>query len=296
MIEMADNIVFSRWQIGDVRISRVIEVEKVTLPPDLLLQIDTATVQKYDWLIPDHADADGNIMMNIQAFLLEVGGMTIMVDPCLGNGKDREGAAIYHMRDGPFLKHLEQAGFPPESIDVVLCTHLHFDHVGWNTRLVDGQWTPTFPNARYLFAKGEFEAAKADTWQTSINTFEDSIQPILDAGLADFVEVDHRVCDEISLVPTPGHTEGHCSIRISSKGEYAVITGDMIHHPVQARHTKVCSHVCVDPIAADETRRSFLNEWCDNDVLVLGSHFSGPTGLHFEPDVDGWKIKDQGSS
>ena len=145
-----------------------------------------------------------------------------------------------------FLKDFEAAGFSRESIDVVLCTHLHIDHVGWNTMLVDGKWVPTFPNARYLMGRAEFDYWKAAPGSTAGEpaVFADSVQPVWDAGLVDLVASDHQVCPEVSLVPTPGHTIDHVSVRIVSKGEEAVITGDFVHHPCQLAHpdwdTKVC--------------------------------------------------------
>lgn len=281
---------FKRWQIGDARVTRVVEVDTFAVPPDLLFQIDAESVKRHSWLLPDFATEDGRVLLSIQAFIIEVDGLRIMVDPCLGNDKSRD-LEMYNMRDGPFLEHLESAGFPCESIDIVLCTHLHFDHVGWNTRLIDGRWIPTFPNARYLFAQAEFDHARTDTTPNAQTTFEDSIKPILDAGLADFVEMDHRLSDQVWLEPTPGHTPGHCSVRISSRGEEAVITGDMMHHPVQACEPDVCTHVCSDMALARATRRTFLGRQAADGTMVLGSHFSGPTGMRVLSDGAAWRME-----
>jgi glyoxylase-like metal-dependent hydrolase (beta-lactamase superfamily II) len=286
-------LTFKKWQIGDVVVTRVLELDPVTLTPEWFLKTDCATVKKHPWLHPTYADADGQLKVHVQALIIEASGLNIMVDPCIGNDKPREGA-LYAMHNGPFLEHLTLAGFPPGSIDVVLCTHLHVDHVGWNTRLVDGKWVPTFPNARYLFARAEYEYAKRSTHsETEAEAvYLDSIKPVVDAGLVELVELNHCISPEVWLDPTPGHTPGHCSIRISSKGQEAVITGDMIHHPIQACEPDVCSVFCEDEALARSTRKTFLRKVSDTSALVLGTHFAGPTGVHVKSDGEVWRMED----
>jgi glyoxylase-like metal-dependent hydrolase (beta-lactamase superfamily II) len=191
------------------------------------------------------------------------------------------------------LQDLTRAGFAPESIDTVLCTHLHVDHVGWNTRWVDGRWLPTFPNARYLFARKEWEhwsnedtkkrSADAQASAANPNTgygddiLGDSVRPILDAGLADLVTTDHKLTDEVWLEPTPGHTPGHVSVRIESQGVRAVITGDLMHHPIQCSEPDLVVNFDTDREQARLTRRHFLGCCARDRVLVLGTHFAPPT-------------------
>ena len=166
--------------------------------------------------------------------MIRAPGLTALVDTCVGNDKDRGGRAPFHMMRTTFLEDLRAAGVPPESVDLVICTHLHVDHVGWNTRLDNGRWVPTFPRARHLFARrgvGALVAARRDDDTRRI--MADSVQPVLDAGLATLVEMDHRISDELWLEPTPGHTPGHVSVRLRSGDGEAVITGDLMHHPVQ---------------------------------------------------------------
>ena len=164
----------------------------------------------------------------------------------------------------------------PGAVDVVLCTHLHFDHVGWNLRTVDGERVPTFPNARYLFSETEVDHTRIEDHHAVI---EPSVQPLIDAGLADLVADDHVIDDAVRLLPTPGHTPGHVSLSIDSHGERAVITGDMSHTPLQFAEPELSSaNFDHDADAAIATRKRMLDAWTDEPVLVLGTHFAPPTG------------------
>jgi len=266
------------WQIGDVKITKVVELEATGGSRFILPDATREAAQEIGWLYPHFADADGRLIMSIHALIVETPDRRIMVDTCLGNDKQR---AIpgWHMRTGPFLEDIAAAGYPRESIDTVLCTHLHVDHVGWNTMLVDGKWLPTFPNARYLMGKTEY-----DHWSTrgaanarGDDPFSDSVKPVFDAGLVDLVAADQVICPEIRLEPTPGHTPGHVSVRISSKGEEALITGDCMHHPCQMARPDWASAADSDPDMARATRLALLDRCADAPLLVIGTHFSGPT-------------------
>jgi glyoxylase-like metal-dependent hydrolase (beta-lactamase superfamily II) len=188
-----------------------------------------------------------------------------------------------------FLTRLADAGFTPDGFDTVLCTHMHVDHVGWNTRLVNGAWQPTFTNARYLYAEEEWAH-----WRTEPQEYgpviEDSVQPIFDAGLADLVAPNHRVTDEVWLEPTPGHTPGHVSVHIASNGEEAIITGDMIHHPCQIAHADWSSTADWDQEMSANTRRAFLERYADRPVLVIGTHFAAPTAGRIVRDGDRYRL------
>ncbi len=188
-----------------------------------------------------------------------------------------------------FLQRLTVDGFSPERFDTVLCTHMHVDHVGWNTRLVNDRWEPTFTSARYLYNSTEWAHWKVEP-QDYGPVIEDSVQPIIDAGLADFVSADHQVCPEVQLESTPGHTPGHVSIHIRSRGEEAVITGDMIHHPCQIAHADWSTTADVDPVLAADTRAQFLARYADRPVLVLGTHFATPTAGKLVRDGDRYRL------
>jgi glyoxylase-like metal-dependent hydrolase (beta-lactamase superfamily II) len=175
-------------------------------------------------------------------------------------------------------------------VDVVICTHLHVDHVGWNTRLSDGRWVPTFPRARYLFARREWEHWTGEDEEGTKRILADSVAPVLEAGLAHLVEMDHRVADGIWLEPTPGHTPGHVSVRLASDGAEAVITGDLMHHPVQVAEPGWQSSFDTDPTRARETRRAFCARYADRPVAVLGTHFHHPTAGWIVSDRNGWRF------
>jgi glyoxylase-like metal-dependent hydrolase (beta-lactamase superfamily II) len=191
-----------------------------------------------------------------------------------------------------FLQDLTAAGYSPESIDVVVCTHLHIDHVGWNTRLVDGRWLPTFPNARYLISRAEYEhwsQQQEDALHRKV--FADSVQPVWDAGLVDLVPTDHVLCPEVLLVPTPGHTPGHVSVRICSAGQQAVITGDFIHHPFQFARPEWSARIDHDSHQSVLTRREAFSRFIADNVLVIGTHFNNPSAGHVRSDSDSFRFE-----
>lgn len=283
---------FKRWTFGKVRVTRVLELPPTAFDPAMFIQATRRDIlERRDWLCPSFATEDGDIILHFQAFIIEAAGKRIMVDPCIGNDKPR-GHPLLDRLDNPFLERLERAGLPRESIDFVLCTHLHVDHCGWNTMLVDGNWVPTFPNARYLFAKEEVAFAQADKAGDAAAIYEDSVRPIIDAGLATLVDPDHVIVAGVRLQPTPGHTPGHCSIFISSEGAEAIITGDVIHHPVQAALPHVSSNFCCNERMAVATRRSVLTHAADHEAVLLVAHFAGSSAVRVKPDGDAWKVEE----
>lgn len=274
---MATTYPIQRWQVGGVRITRVVEAEGPTPGSFLYADATPEKLLQHAWLRPHFLTAEGNLLSSIHAFIVESQGQVIVVDTCIGNDKPRE-VKNWNMRKGRFLEDLAESGFARERVTTVLCTHLHVDHVGWNTMLVGGRWVPTFPKARYLIGRREWEywSQAKDAHDKAIQ--DDSVRPIVDAGLADLVAPDHRITGEVFLEPTPGHTPGHVSVRISSQGSDAVITGDLMHHPVQCGEPDMANRFDVDPEAARATRRAFLEKYKDGRVLVLGTHFATPTG------------------
>jgi glyoxylase-like metal-dependent hydrolase (beta-lactamase superfamily II) len=281
----------SKWRIGDVTVTKVVELEATGGTKFLLPQATPEALQPYEWMKPHFVDETGKLKMSIHALVVETPTKRIIVDTCLGNDKEGRGVPTWNKLQLPFLRDLKAAGFEPESFDTVLCTHLHVDHVGWNTMLVDGKWLPTFPKARYLMGRAEFEY-----WQSQnenheqVAVFSDSVKPVFDAGLVDLVETDHRVCDEVSLVPTVGHTPGHVSIRISSKGEEALITGDFIHHPCQLARPDWAALVDFDKAQSTKTRRDVFSSLAGRPVLVIGTHFATPTAGRILRDGDAFKM------
>jgi glyoxylase-like metal-dependent hydrolase (beta-lactamase superfamily II) len=285
-----------RWRIGDVTVTKVVEMEVTGGSRFILPQATYEEILPIKWLQPHFADERGRLKMSIHALVIEApgggtNGQRIVVDTCLGNDKEGRRIPTWNNLHGPFLADLAAAGFPRESIDTVFCTHLHVDHVGWNTMLVDGKWVPTFPKARYLMGRTEFAH-----WQSQHDrddmaaVFADSVKPVHDAGLVDLVDSDAHICDGISLVPTPGHTPGHVSVRISSEGEEALITGDFMHHPCQIARPDWCSTADTDPAAAKATRERMLEELSARPVLVIGTHFAGATAGRIVRDGDAYRL------
>jgi glyoxylase-like metal-dependent hydrolase (beta-lactamase superfamily II) len=275
-----------KWKIGDVTVTKIVESDVVTDLSGLIPKATRDAVRPLTWLKPHFMTEDGTLRISIHALVVETPRRRILVDTCVGNDKSRPTIPDWNNLQLPFLNDLEEAGFEPDSIDTVVCTHLHVDHVGWNTMLVAGKWVPTFPKARYLLGRREFdywrseaEADKAhegfDAIQVAV--FADSVKPIFDAGLVDLVDVDHRVCDEVRLAPTHGHTPGHVSVRIESKGEKAFITGDFIHHPCQLAHPDWATLVDYDQSASTKTREKTFDVLARDASLVIGTHWAGVT-------------------
>jgi len=288
----AENI--RHWRIGDVEVARIVEVNAFEDNISMLLKDETAEfVKQYDWLRPHFATAEGLMKISFQAFALRSRGKNVMIDTCIGADRKREYEVFCNLKTS-FLEYLAVAGFPAASINAVLCTHLHFDHVGWNTHLVNGRWVPTFPQARYLFGKQEF-----DHWAHLRETggyhdvahLHDAIDPIVSAGLADYITADYRLTDEVSLFATPGHTPGHVSVLIQSLGEAAVITGDLMHHPVQLAEPLRHGNFDMDKAQGALTRQAFVERFGDSKVMIIGSHFCDPTAGWVVRDGGGWKLR-----
>ena len=279
-----------KWRIGDVTVTKIVELEATGGTRFILPDATREAAQPIRWMIPHFMDEEGRLKMSIHALVIEASGRRILVDTCLGNDKPRN-VPNWSMRQGPFLKDLASAGFARESIDTVVCTHLHVDHVGWNTMLIDGRWVPTFPKARYLLGRHEFDywRGQQENAEQCI-VFADSVQPVFDAGLVDLVETDHRLCDEVSLTPTLGHTPGHVSVRISSRGEEALITGDFVHHPCQLARPDWASAADYDKAHSARTRREVFAKLAGQPVLVIGTHFSGPTAGRIVRDGDAYRL------
>jgi len=286
----------NQWQVGKVKITRVIEMEIAGGTKFILPQATRDKVKEINWLAPHFADKEGNLIMSVHALVVETPTRKMIVDTCIGNDKQRSVPNWTNLQL-PFLEDLSKAGYETHEIDTVMCTHLHVDHVGWNTMLVDGKWIPTFPNARYLMGRTEYEywdKAEADKPESDKAPDElnqgvmgDSVRPVFDAGLVDLVEMNHSVCDEVFLEPTTGHTPGHVSIHIQSEGAEALITGDCIHHPCQIEHLDWASSADFDQTASTATRVELMEKYVDSDILIIGTHFATPTAGHLKRKADG---------
>lgn len=267
------------WQIGDVTVTRIVEMDlplKAGEEGTFLPKATPEALRKHPWLYPHFVTEDDQLVLSIHALLVEAPGLRLVVDTCIGNDKPR-GLLGGRALATPFLERMAAAGWNRESVNAVICTHMHVDHVGWNTMRHGDGWVPTFPKARYLFAQAEFDHWNAFDEDNQRQIMADSVQPIIDAGLAEFVDLDHRLSDEVWLVPSTGHTPGHVSVMIESQGQRAAITGDMSHHPCQIAHPDWSPPFDSDPVEAAATRARLFGEWADGDVLVIGTHYAAPT-------------------
>ena len=235
-----------------------------------------------DWLCPTHMDPEtGHFKMPVHSWIFSVNGQNVLVDTCTGNHKTLPGMDEFQMLNTLYLDRLAEAGLRPDDIHYVLCTHLHVDHVGWNTRLVNGRWVPTFPNATYVFSRVEYEAAKAAGTNPNAPSFlkyvfEDSIYPVMEAGRAVLVDGIHELLDAITLRPAPGHSPGHVRIELRSQGSQGVFIGDMMHSPIQVPFWQWSSRLCWDQRMATDSRRDLLDYCASENVLLLPAHFEFP--------------------
>jgi len=280
------------WQIGDVRITSIVETDAGSVIQEGLEMATKEELDKVTWLRPHFVDDEGNLIAVVQSFFIEVGDKKILIDTCVGNDKNRVDIPVWSNLQTDFLEKLGQV-CKREDVQIVFCTHFHFDHVGWNTMLVEGEWIPTFPNAEYFFSEKEYEYWKhgpANELNDDANGYNDSVKPVIDAGLAKFISHDHKLADEISLIPTPGHTPDHMSVLIESKGECAIITGDAFHHPIQIVHTEWEPEFDTSVKDATQSRIKLLDESVEKNALFIGSHFAAPSAGKISKENAGYKL------
>lgn len=275
-----------KQMIGDVPITRIEEMCGPFFPPDVLLpDLPQGAIEAHaGWLQPDFYDPNaGCFVLSIHSWVIKTQHHTVLVDACVGNDKERETFADFAHLNLPFLQTLSEAGVHPEAVDIVLCTHLHVDHVGWNTRLQDGRWVPTFPNAKYIFAKQEHDFWAALTPEQSAAqgldgalVYADSVLPVVEAGQSEMVEGRYAIDDQLLIEPAPGHTPGSITLKLTSNGQGALFAGDTLHHQLQVYYPDVNSGFCLDPVAARNTRRRILEECASRPQLLLPAHFAPP--------------------
>ena len=271
--------------LGNVTIDRIVELEGLGYEPTFFFP--DATMEGFagemDWLAPHFWDVAANsYIRSIQSYLVRTEHHTVLVDACVGNGKARPSTPAWDGLKSSWLDQLNGAGVEPADIDYVLCTHLHADHVGWNTRLVDGRWVPTFPNAKYIIHEREFRHWEVDGDGmegpgSADSCFEDSVLPVVAANQVELVGNDFAIDDRFTLDPTPGHSPGHVCIEVNATGGHAVMSGDALHHPIQVAYPEWNSRFCMDAVAARTTRKAFVERHADTASLILAAHFPAPT-------------------
>ena len=287
--------------IGEFRVDRVVETEDPwALLGDLLPDLTPDLMADHgDWLRPRYIDpADGRAVMSFHSFILRTGRYTILIDSCGGTDKERPARPIWHRQQHPYLARMAAFGVRPEQIDFVFCTHLHADHVGWNTQLRDGRWVPTFPNAKYLFHGREYEfwerahreAIASGTPVPNHGSFADSVLPIVDAGRAVFVSGDHEIEHGIHLEPAYGHTPGACLLHAKSRDDHGVFIGDALHTPAQLGNPSLSSAFCWDREMSARTRRALCEKYADTNALMFATHFPDPSAYRWTRHRNGFKL------
>ncbi len=282
------------FKIGDLTIHRIIEQEGAFLPALETLPGLTPEVlaENRHWLAPKALDAQDTLIFCFQSYVVRTPHHTILVDSCIGNDKPRPTRPQWNMKsDDRFMKGLAAAGLRVEDIDFVMCTHLHVDHVGWNTKLENGRWVPTFPKARYVFSEKEYNHWAGEHAKTPVPTFGDSVLPIVEAKRAELVRDDHQLGDHVRLMPTPGHTPGHVAIGFGRDGDDAVMPGDLMHSPLQTRYPELSARFDTDMAQAARTRRSFLERYCDTKTLCCTAHFPSPSAGRIKRWDDGFRCE-----
>jgi glyoxylase-like metal-dependent hydrolase (beta-lactamase superfamily II) len=269
-------------EIGSATIHRIVEQEGPFF--DAMQFFPTLTKEFLDenrgWLQPRFLDANDKLILCIQSYVVRTPHHTIMIDTCVGNHKPRPARSFWNMMNSDrYEKSLAASGFGVNDVDFVMCTHLHTDHVGWNTRLENGRWVPTFPKARYVFADRElaYWTKRQQDDPAACPWIVDSVLPIVAANRADIVKSAHAFNDLVTLIPTPGHTIDHYSVRVGRPGADAIITGDMIHSPLQARFPELGMMADYDSKQAGESRRSLFGQVCDTSTRMCMAHFPSPS-------------------
>jgi len=275
----SDEMKTLRWRIGDATVFRIGELDATAALQGLIPKFDLADVARAGWLIPAFVDETGRLRGSVQVFVIMIADKVIIVGPGVGNHKMRSAVPGWDNLDTDFLEQLQAAGVTPGAVDYVVNTHLHFDHIGWHTQLIDGAWQPTFPAARCVMSAGEFRYWQARPEKEIADQhagFADSVVPVYEAGLVDLVADDHVVTDGVRLAPSPGHTPHHVSVIVESRGQSAVLSGDAMHHPCQIAYPDWASASDFDPDQAQASRSALLERCAESGALLIGAHFADP--------------------
>jgi glyoxylase-like metal-dependent hydrolase (beta-lactamase superfamily II) len=281
--------------IGKYQITKVVELERPFAPareffPDLTADMLDTCMRE---LPKGQFTADGFVNMSYHTFVVKTDRHTILVDTCCGNHKLRATRPDFNNLNTNFLATLADAGVKPEQVDYVMCTHLHWDHIGWNTQLIDGRWVPTFPNAKHIISRTEY-----DYWDNAYRngdprihcvSFEDSVLPLKKTEQIVLVDDDHHFDDGISLEPCFGHSAGHVVVNIADKGAHGVVTGDVIHHQIQLRFPEMSTKADTDPDLARATRTALIEKLAGSGSLLLPAHFQTPTVGRIERAAKGFR-------
>ncbi len=286
--------------LGSVDVTRVLEYTGATRSPQAMFpELDRATWRAHqDWLTPAFWNPPTDLLQTcVQTWVLRTADETILVDTGVGNHKPRPGTPAFDRLDTDFLTRLLAAGVVPEDVTTVVLTHLHADHVGWNTRLVDGDWVPTFPNATYLLTRADFEywnpagLGRPRLAAANEGVFDDSIRPVERAGQLRLWEDHFELSRGLRLEAAPGHTPGSAVLSLESGGDHAVFVGDVLHNPIQIVAPDLSSCFCEDPPAATATRRRLLARAAEQHTLVFPAHLGGGLAVEVAEAGPGFAVR-----
>ena len=281
--------------IGDIRVDRIIEQEFPMFDPaEFLPELTKEMIDPYrSWLEPKAFDPVSGLMtFCMQSYVIRTGHHNILVDTCIGNHKNHPARPAWHQKtDSTYMDALNKAGLTVDDIDYVMCTHLHPDHVGWNTRLENGRWVPTFPNAKYLFSEKELAHWEQANAKTEIPYVVDSVLPVVAAGRVTKIKSDFQLDDMVWCEPSPGHTPDHFSVCLAHGGHTGVLTGDLIHSPIQMVYPETPARPDVDKPLAAKTRRAFLEKYADTSTMICTHHFPSPSMGHIHSEGDSFRFK-----
>lgn len=287
----------TEFTFGNVTATRIEEsYEPNFAAAEFFAEWSPAIVERHrGWMVSDHYDpASGKLKLSVHSWLVKIGGKRVLIDTCVGNHKPRPHRPMWDRMQTPYLERLAAAGVKPEQVDVVMCTHLHVDHIGWNTRLDNGRWVPTFPNAKYIFGRADYDhylALDRDPKTGPVNggSFRDSVLPVVEAGLAQMVTGPGALDEHLTYEPAPGHTPGTIAIHLAASGARATFCGDILHHAVQVHHPEWNSFACLDAAQAQQSRRKVLEHCAGAGALLMPCHFGAPFVCHV--DTEGGRFR-----
>ena len=257
---------------------------------------DEVIAENRSWLDHRYIEPEtGRFILSHHSYLVRTPRWTAIVDTCCGNHKPRPRVPAWDNLNRPYLDNMQALGVAPEEVDFVMCTHLHVDHVGWNTRLENGKWVPTFPNAKYVMSRTDHDhwaalAKKPDTEAYQVNTYNDSVLPIVEARKAEFVAGEHAMCGCLTLKPAPGHTPGQIRLDLDSRGKRAIFAGDALHNPVQVPLWKWNSRFCEDRNLAARSRNTLLGDCVEQGALLMPAHFAPPHAAYVKAKGDRFEL------
>jgi glyoxylase-like metal-dependent hydrolase (beta-lactamase superfamily II) len=283
------------FRVGDLTVHRIVEQQSPFTPVREFFPTLSAEMLEENraWFAPTSLDAEDRLILCFQSYVVRTPHHTILVDTCVGNDKSFPNRPTWHMRsDDNYMRALAAHGLTVDDIDFVMCTHLHADHVGWNTRLENGRWVPTFPKARYLFGTSEYAYWTDQHAKAPLPVMQDSVLPVVAANRVDLVAETHVIGDHFRLLATPGHTPGHMAVLLGKQGDGAILTGDAIHARLQARYPELGMRADVDAATAATSRRGILERCCDTRTLFCTAHFTSPSRGYIKRWGDGFRCED----